>query len=137
MKISFFAALLSVLLFGNLALAGEGTQEERTKITDAVGNKNVPLAISILGKTRDFRTWAQALDAMSKLKDGNTSRSLLKCALTNSRLWDDPGIEPGEIAIARRETRSRTVKALAAVGIAISYEDLSDKSKRIKIAANL
>jgi hypothetical protein len=74
---------------------------------------------------------------MSRLRDQKDCKELLRVALQNPHVWNEPELEDGESASARSGTWARTILALRADGISCSNLDLRSANRRQKLAAQL
>jgi len=128
--------ILMILMIGG-AFADPNSVNERNAIKVALNNGNVSAVKRLIESTKDFEVWARCLEALPKLNDENSSKTLLRSALENPHLWEIPSLEDGETYSARAGTFARTKEVLKAFGLNVSSVDLTRASQRMKVAEQL
>jgi hypothetical protein len=132
LTILFFA----VAAFGRL-LADAPDQDAKNVILHALRQKDSATVMKLIGNAKDFQIYGIALDNVQRNRDVTMSKVIVKAGLGNPNIWQEPGLEPGELAAARDTIKDVTCKQLAALGVKATEADLEDTTRRARILSQL
>jgi hypothetical protein len=123
--------MFALLVAGTIARAAVS---EENAVDAALAKGDLKSAAAFIQKTSYFNVWGNVLVLE---EHHQMPTSLLRAALLNPRIWDQPGLEPGEAAAAREGTWDRTLVVLKQAGVNASRADLADSTARQKLAEKL